>query len=95
MSIQTKTVKYVATLARLQISDDEVETYTGQLSRILELMNTLSKLPTEGVEPMSHAVEMQIPERRDYVYNSNKRDAILACAPETEQGYFRVPKIIE
>jgi aspartyl-tRNA(Asn)/glutamyl-tRNA(Gln) amidotransferase subunit C len=95
MSIDAQTVRHVATLARLQVSAPEVEAYAEQLSRILTLMETLSQLPTDGVEPMSHAVEMAIPERDDQVLHSNQREALLACAPEAEQGHFRVPKIIE
>lgn len=95
MSIHADTVKHVATLARLQISEEAVVAYTGQLSRILELMETLNQLPTEDVVPMSHAIEMCIPEREDRVQNENQREALLACAPDSEQGYFRVPKIIE
>ncbi|MEO5348288.1 MAG: Asp-tRNA(Asn)/Glu-tRNA(Gln) amidotransferase subunit GatC [Magnetococcus sp. YQC-3] len=95
MSIDAQTVRHVATLARLQVSAPEVEAYAEQLSRILTLMETLNQLPTDGVEPMSHAVEMIIPERDDQVVHTNQREALLACAPEAEQGHFRVPKIIE
>ena len=95
MSIQAKTVKHVATLARLQISETEIETYAGQLSNILELMKKLDTLPTDNTAPMSHAVAMRIPERPDRVQNSNQREALLACAPDSEKGHFRVPKIIE
>ena len=95
MSINADTVKHVATLARLQISAEEVETYTGQLSRILGLMEKLNQLPTADVVSMSHAVEMHIPEREDQVCNENRQEAMLVGAAESEQGYFRVPKIIE
>ncbi len=95
MSIDAQTVQHVATLARLQVSAEEVEAYAGQLSRILALMETLNKLPTETVIPMSHAVDMRIPEREDVVCHGNQREELLACAPDTDQGHFRVPKIIE
>ncbi|MBF0096214.1 MAG: Asp-tRNA(Asn)/Glu-tRNA(Gln) amidotransferase subunit GatC [Magnetococcales bacterium] len=95
MSIDAATVKHVATLARLRVTPDEVERYAEQLSRILSLMEALDRLPTDAVAPMSHAVEMAIPEREDVVCHHNQREALLACAPQTEQGHFRVPKMIE
>ncbi|MBF0184205.1 MAG: Asp-tRNA(Asn)/Glu-tRNA(Gln) amidotransferase subunit GatC [Magnetococcales bacterium] len=95
MSIDAATVKQVATLARLRVTPEEVDLYVGQLSRILTLMEALNRLPTDAVEPMSHAVAMAIAEREDVVVHGNQRAALLACAPETEQGHFRVPKMIE
>ncbi|MBF0126326.1 MAG: Asp-tRNA(Asn)/Glu-tRNA(Gln) amidotransferase subunit GatC [Magnetococcales bacterium] len=95
MSITADTVRHVATLARLEVSPDEIQTYTGQLSRILGLMEQLQSIPTEGVLPMSHAVEMTLPEREDRAVNTNQRDAMLANAPDQAEGCFRVPKIIE
>ncbi len=95
MSIDADTVKHVANLARLDITDDEVEGYVNQLSEILGLMDQLNSLPTEGVQPMSHAVDIRMPHRADEVVNSDMRDTLLACAPDSENGHFRVPKIIE
>ncbi len=95
MSIQADTVKHVATLARLKIDDDELSTLTGQLSNILDLMAHLNQLPTDDVKPMTHAVDIKIPQRPDRVVNKKQRQALLAGAPDTEQGHFRVPKIIE
>ncbi|WP_193771061.1 Asp-tRNA(Asn)/Glu-tRNA(Gln) amidotransferase subunit GatC [Candidatus Magnetaquicoccus inordinatus] len=95
MSIDAATVKHVATLARLRVTPEEVAQYAEQLSRILTLMEALGRLPTEDVEPMSHAVAMAIPEREDVVCHLNQREALLACAPESEHGHFCVPKMIE
>lgn len=95
MAIGPDTVKHVATLARLQVSADEVTTYAQQLSNILELMEQLNSLPTETVEPMSHAIHLRMPEREDIVTNSNCRDALLKNTCDSEEGHFRVPKIIE
>lgn len=95
MTIHAGTVQYVAALARLHVSDEELPLYTGQLARILALMEELNQLPTEDVTPMSHAVDITLPEREDTVQQANQRDALLACAPDSEQGHFRVPKIIE
>ncbi|GAB0058931.1 Glutamyl-tRNA(Gln) amidotransferase subunit C [Candidatus Magnetaquicoccaceae bacterium FCR-1] len=95
MSITEETIRHVATLARLEISDAEIHTYTDQLARILGLMEQLRAIPTDGVASMSHAVAMTTPEREDRVVNENRRDAMLANAPDAEEGCFRVPKIIE
>ena len=95
MSIDAHTVQHVARLARLQMPTEVLQPYAEQLSRILALMESLDTLPTEGVTPMSHAVDMDIMERRDQVQHGNQQESLLACAPDTEQGHFRVPKIIE
>ncbi|MBF0154424.1 MAG: Asp-tRNA(Asn)/Glu-tRNA(Gln) amidotransferase subunit GatC [Magnetococcales bacterium] len=96
MGITPETVRHVATLARLAISDQEESLYAEQLSSILRLMQQLDHLDTEQVAPMSHAVEMGMPEREDRVVNGNQREALLACAPDpVAQGFFQVPKIIE
>lgn len=95
MAIEPAVVQHVANLARLAITTDEIPLYAGQLSRILELMDQLNQVPTDGVEPMSHPVTLVMPEREDQVTHGNQRDAILACSPDSEDGHFRVPKIIE
>ncbi|MBF0180638.1 MAG: Asp-tRNA(Asn)/Glu-tRNA(Gln) amidotransferase subunit GatC [Magnetococcales bacterium] len=95
MSITADTVRHVATLARLEISPEEIDTYAEQLNRILGLMEQLRQIPTSGIAPMSHAVEMTLPERDDLVVNTDRRDVMLANAPDAEEGCFRVPKIIE
>ncbi|MBF0446249.1 MAG: Asp-tRNA(Asn)/Glu-tRNA(Gln) amidotransferase subunit GatC [Magnetococcales bacterium] len=95
MYINADTVKHVANLARLNIPEEEVESYVDQLSQILRLMDQLNSLPTDGVDPMTHAVDMLMPAREDVVVNGDNRDVLLACAPDSEEGHFRVPKIIE
>ena len=95
MSITAETVDAVAVLARLDITSEERQRYTGQMARILDIMGQLDKLPTDGVEPMSHAVSMTLPERDDVVTNGDARAAMLANAPDQEQDHFKVPKVIE
>lgn len=99
MSIDPALVRHVARLARLAITPEEVPQYAGQLSRILERMEQLNQLSTQGILPLSHAVETTMPERPDGVVTpadgSSWHEAILACSPQSEQGHFRVPKIIE
>ncbi|MBF0284907.1 MAG: Asp-tRNA(Asn)/Glu-tRNA(Gln) amidotransferase subunit GatC [Magnetococcales bacterium] len=95
MSLPIETVQHVAKLARLRITGEEAEVYAQQLSRILGLMAQLDRLPTDDVAPMSHAVAVALPERPDRVTGVDQREALLACAPESEEGCFRVPKILE
>lgn len=95
MSITTDTVKHVANLARLRLDDQELAPLAQQLSNILGLVEQLNELDTDTITPMSHALDMPIPERPDRVVPTSTREAMLANAPDTVQGYFRVPKIIE
>ncbi len=95
MSITADTVKHVANLARLKLEERELPPLVQQLSNILGLVEQLKELDTDAVTPMSHALDMPIPERPDLVVPTSTREAMLANAPDTEQGYFRVPKIIE
>ncbi|MBF0422962.1 MAG: Asp-tRNA(Asn)/Glu-tRNA(Gln) amidotransferase subunit GatC [Magnetococcales bacterium] len=95
MSITAETVKHVANLARLKVDESGLPALVRQLSDILGLVEQLNELDTGNVVPMSHALDQPMPERADEVTNSNRREAMLANAPDTSQGYFRVPKIIE
>ncbi|MBF0109352.1 MAG: Asp-tRNA(Asn)/Glu-tRNA(Gln) amidotransferase subunit GatC [Magnetococcales bacterium] len=95
MSIPPETVKQVALLARLQLDDAAVGSLAGQLGAILDLAGQLDELDTREVVPMSHPLDMPIPERADVVVNGNRREALLANAPDHVQGYFQVPRIIE
>ncbi len=84
-------VLYVAKLARLRLSEEEVETMAGELSGILEHVDRISKLDLEGVEPTSHVVALENVLRADVPWQSLPRDVALASAPEPVDGAFRVP----
>lgn len=88
-------IHHVARLARLALSDDELASYGHQLEGILEHAALVQSLPTEGVEPTSHPLSMTNAFRPDEVTPSLDRDEVLAQAPEAEDGYFRVPRILE
>ncbi|MBF0125328.1 MAG: Asp-tRNA(Asn)/Glu-tRNA(Gln) amidotransferase subunit GatC [Magnetococcales bacterium] len=88
-------VQHVAALARLQITAEEEQLYAQQLAPILDLMAELNQLPTDDVPPMTHAVEMLLREREDRLDEQDWHDRLMACAPEVEEGHFRVPKVIE
>jgi aspartyl-tRNA(Asn)/glutamyl-tRNA(Gln) amidotransferase subunit C len=95
MSIDKNTVKKVARLARIRISDGEVDTLSGELSKILAMIEQLSEVNTDGVEPMTSVIEMQMPEREDKVTDGGIPEKILANAPESMAGFFVVPKVVE
>ncbi len=95
MKISFETVEYVAGLARLNLSEKEKEMMVVSMSGILEYMDKLNSLDTEGVKPLEHVEPMSNVFRKDVVAESFDRDSILANAPDKEEGAFRVPKIVE
>lgn len=93
--ITKKDVEYVAALSRLEFSEDEKEMYAGQLNAILEYVNQLNELDTEGVKPTYHVMPVANVFREDEVSPSMERDNVLMNAPVTQEGCFKVPRIIE
>ena len=89
--IDREQVLHVARLARLRLSEEEVETMVGELSGILDHVDRIGNLELEGVEPTSHVVELENVLRADEPRPSLPRDVALAPAPETFEGAFRVP----
>lgn len=87
-------VAYVAQLARLELTKEEVTLFAGQLSSILDHVAALSRLDTTGVRPTSHPLELQNVWRNDVVVASLDHDAALAAAPAVEDGKFKVPSIL-
>ncbi|MBE3597291.1 MAG: Asp-tRNA(Asn)/Glu-tRNA(Gln) amidotransferase subunit GatC [Limnochordaceae bacterium] len=88
-------VRHVARLARLELTDEEVERYARQLGDILSAAARLGELDTEGVDPTFYPLPLQNVMRPDAVRPSMPREKVLANAPEPEQDMFRVPRIIE
>lgn len=95
MKITRKEVEHVALLARLNLAEEELETFTGQMDAILAYVDKLNGLDTSGIVPTSHAVPMENAFRADEVRPSIGEDAALANAPDRIEGFFRVPKVIE
>jgi aspartyl-tRNA(Asn)/glutamyl-tRNA(Gln) amidotransferase subunit C len=89
--IERDQVLHVARLARLSLSEEEVETMVGELSGILEHVDRIGNLDLEGVEPTSHVVALENVLRPDEPRPSLPPDVALASAPEPENGAFRVP----
>ena len=88
-------IEKVARLARLELSEDEKETFENQMEQILTYMEQLNRIDTAGVEPTSHAIPVYNVFRDDEVKPSFPREEVLAIAPEEEDGHFKVPRIIE
>ena len=88
-------VAEIARLARLELAADEIESLRGDLTAILDHMAILQTLDTDGVEPMTHAVPMDLRLRRDEIAPSLPVDTALAGAPEHADDHFQVPNIIE
>jgi aspartyl-tRNA(Asn)/glutamyl-tRNA(Gln) amidotransferase subunit C len=89
--IDREQVLHVAKLARLELTDDEVETMATELSGILEHVDRISELDLAGVEPTSHVVKLENVLRSDEPRPSLDRDVALASAPDPVEGAFRVP----
>ena len=95
MKIGVENVEYAARLARLRLSDEEKEEFTGQLDDILTYMDQLNTVDTTEVEPTSHVISITNVLRNDEVCESLPREPSLRNAPEAERGFYKVPKIIE
>jgi len=95
VKITVEDVRHVAELARLELSAAEEETLVAELGAILEYVDALTGLDTEGVPPTAHALDVGSVFRDDEVRNGPEVDALLGNAPDRWQDFFRVPKIIE
>lgn len=95
MSLDKATVAHIAKLARIRVSEDELEPLAAELSGILKWIEQLNEVDTSGVEPMTSAVETTLRWRPDVVTDGNCRDKVLANAPQHAGGFFAVPKVIE
>ena len=92
--ISPEQVTHVARLARLDLTDDELEHYTDQLAAILDHAADIEALDLDGVEPMTHPVPLTNVLREDIVRPCLDRDEVLAAAPSAESGRFKVPPIL-
>ena len=90
--ISNETIEYVGILAKLELSETEKEEAKKDMGRMLDYIDKLGELDTEGVEPMSHVFPVQNVFREDVVTNGDTRDEILKNAPEEKDGMFVVPK---
>ena len=94
MAVTIKDVEHIAELARLKFSEKELDNFTHQLNEILSYVEKLNELDTENVEPLSHPVENTNVFRDDEVMPSVKREEALKNAPNKNESFFKVPKVI-
>ena len=95
MAINRDTVKYTANLARIELSDKELDHFTDQLGRILAYVDKLNTLNVTKLEPTSHVLEMKNVYRDDIVKKSLPASEVIKNAPSKENNLFKVPKIID
>jgi aspartyl-tRNA(Asn)/glutamyl-tRNA(Gln) amidotransferase subunit C len=95
MSVDLNTVRHVAHLARIAVSEAEVPHLQGEINAILKFVEALDEVDVGGVEPMTSVIPMRLPMREDVVADGEIASLVLANAPLTEDGFFVVPKVIE
>lgn len=95
MSLTQQDVARIAKLARIAVTDSEIEAVGQQLNTIFGLIEKMQAVNTDGIEPMAHPQDDPLRLREDAVTETDRRDAFLALAPQTAAGLFLVPKVIE
>ncbi len=95
MALTENDLRRLARLARIRVEDNEVGTLLTQLSGILGLIDQLQAVDTRGIEPLSHALDLEQRLRPDEVTEVDRREQFQAVAPQVEAGLYLVPKVIE
>ena len=94
-AISNETIDYVSILAKLELSEEEKETAKKDIAKMLDYIDKLNELDTEGVEPMSHIFGMQNVFREDVITNTDNSALVLQNAPGVKNGMYKVPRIME
>ena len=95
MSVDAATVKRIARLARIAVANEDVPHLQGELNAMLAFVEQLSEVNVDGVEPMTSVMPMEMKKRRDVVNDGEIADEVVANAPETQDHFFLVPKVVE
>jgi aspartyl-tRNA(Asn)/glutamyl-tRNA(Gln) amidotransferase subunit C len=95
MSVDIQTVKRVARLARIAVSEDDATRMTGELNTILGFVEQLNEVDVTGIEPMTSVTPMLMKKRADVVTDGGKAEAVVANAPASAENFFLVPKVVE
>jgi len=95
MSLDKDTVRNIAYLARIKVPDDALAPLAGELNNIMGWVEQLGEVNTDGVAPMTSVVEMNMPSRKDVVNDGDYREKVLANAPDREEAFYTVPKVVE
>lgn len=93
--LERKDVVTIAHLARLSICEKDIQSYTENLTEILDFVDQMNRVDTTNVEPMAHPLDSKQRLRHDEVSETDQRAAFQAIAPDVEDGLYRVPKIME
>lgn len=93
--ITDETIEYVSILAKLDLSEEEKEQAKKDMGSMLDYIDKLNELDTQGVEPMSHVFSVSNVFREDVITNGNERDEMLKNAPDKKDGCYKVPKTVE
>ena len=95
MSVSSDQVRHIAKLARIAMSEAELERLGPELNAIIGWVEQLAEVSTDGVEPLTAVIDQKLRLREDAVTDGDIRDQVLANAPEAQHGFFAVPKVIE
>ncbi len=95
MPVDAATVRRIAHLARIAVAEDEVEHLKGELNAMLAFVEQLSEVNVDGVEPMTSVTPMAMKKRHDVVTADDDAEAVLKNAPQSEDNFFLVPKVVE
>ena len=95
MSVSPEQARHIAKLARIAMSDAELERLVPELNAIIGWVEQLAEVSTDGVEPLTAVIDQKLRLRDDQVTDGNIREQVLANAPEAQHGFFAVPKVIE
>ena len=95
MSVDAATVRRIAHLARIALEDGEIEHLRGEINSILGFIEQLKEANVEGVEPMTSVTPMAMKKRHDAVTDGNDAEAVLKNAPQSDDNFFLVPKVVE
>jgi len=95
MSVDQNTVRKIASLARIKVEDEDLPRLEGELNAILKWIEMLGEVNTDGVEPMTSAVHVEMKKRDDVVNRGGRAADIVANAPAHEDHFFAVPKVVE
>ncbi|HWY13901.1 MAG TPA: Asp-tRNA(Asn)/Glu-tRNA(Gln) amidotransferase subunit GatC [Rhizomicrobium sp.] len=95
MSVDKKTVRHIARLARIALKDEQVEPMVNELNNILSWVEQLEEVDIAGVAPLTSVVEQSLRMRDDVVTEGGQADALMANAPQSEENFFVVPRVVE
>lgn len=95
MAVDTETVRRVARLARIAVEEKDLEPLAGELNSILDWVELLGEVNVDGVEPMTSVTPMALKQREDAVSDGDRQRDVLENAPDSRQGFFAVPKVVE